>query len=163
CPAHVLLHIEHAALGLDIEAAGIEAHALADQGDLRSVRIAPDDVDEPGCASGGASDRVDEREVLGDEIIAGHRAHGCTVAMGEGGRNKSLLGSPSASSANKTPARAPSAEGSRRCRPGLGSNPQASAKARVRESRPARRSRQLEALTKVTGMVGAIVPRGRNI
>ena len=45
--AHVLLHVEHAALGLDVEAAGVEAHALADQRDLGMARIAPGDVDEP--------------------------------------------------------------------------------------------------------------------
>ena len=33
--------MQHAALGLDVETAGVEAHALADQRDARMIGIAP--------------------------------------------------------------------------------------------------------------------------
>ena len=39
--AHVLLHVEHAGRGLEIEAAGVEAHALADQRHLGIARPCP--------------------------------------------------------------------------------------------------------------------------
>ena len=45
--AHVLLHIEHGGIGLDVEPAGIEANALADQRDARMIRFAPVRVDQP--------------------------------------------------------------------------------------------------------------------
>ena len=59
--AHVLLHVEHAALGLDVEAAGIEAHALANERDLGMFRIAPGEVDQARRPRGGASDGMNER------------------------------------------------------------------------------------------------------
>ena len=39
--AHVLLHPKHALGGLDVETAGIEAHALADQRYPGSIRPGP--------------------------------------------------------------------------------------------------------------------------
>ena len=78
--AHVLLHVEHAGFGLDVEPAGVETHALADQRDLGMSRIAPADVDEPRRALGGAADRVDERKVFGEEVLAHDRAHAGAVA-----------------------------------------------------------------------------------
>ncbi len=86
--AHVLLHVQHAAFGLDIEPAGVEANALADQRDLGMGRIAPAHVDEARRLVGGAADRMDERKILGEEIgpddrpegraMPGrHRARGC--------------------------------------------------------------------------------------
>ena len=39
--AHVLLHQPHAGRGLDVQAAGVEHHALADQGDQRDGRPRP--------------------------------------------------------------------------------------------------------------------------
>ena len=65
--AHVLLHEEHAARRLDVEAAGIEADALADDGDLRMRRLAGDDIDEPRLAPRRRrpADGVDHREVRG--------------------------------------------------------------------------------------------------
>src|SRR5262249_27492321 len=77
------------------------------------------------------------------------------------GQNKSLLASSSPSSANSTPASAPSAAGRRRWRPALGSKPAASAKARARESSRSRWADQVAALTKVTGTVVAEWPRRR--
>ncbi len=44
-PAHVLLHQRHVVAGLDVEAAGVEADALADQRHLRVRRVAPGDVE----------------------------------------------------------------------------------------------------------------------
>ena len=88
-PAHVLLHVEHAALGLDVEAAGIEAYALADQRDLRRGRVAPAQIDEPRSASGGAADRMDQRKVLREEIVTDNRAQGCAVTRGK--RTRSLF------------------------------------------------------------------------
>ena len=40
-PAHVLLHQQHGAVGLEIEPAGVEAHALADQRHLGIARPCP--------------------------------------------------------------------------------------------------------------------------
>ena len=62
--AHVLLHDEHAGVGLDVEPAGIEADALADQRDFRMLGIAPAQIDQPRCARRGAADRMDQREIL---------------------------------------------------------------------------------------------------
>ena len=44
--AHVLLHVEHAGRRLEIEAAGVEAHALAHQRDLGIALLAPDEIDQ---------------------------------------------------------------------------------------------------------------------
>ena len=44
--AHVLLHQHHAARRLDVEAAGVEHDALADQRHLGRVGAPPDEVDE---------------------------------------------------------------------------------------------------------------------
>ncbi len=62
--AHVLLHVQHAGVGLDVEPAGVEADALADQRHLRMRGVAPGEVDQAGRAVRGAADRVDQREVL---------------------------------------------------------------------------------------------------
>ena len=63
--AHVLLHQQHAADGLEVEPAGVEAHALADQRHLGCAGLAPVQIDQPRRArSRGAADRVDQREVL---------------------------------------------------------------------------------------------------
>ena len=90
--AHVLLHVEHAAVGLDVEPAGVEAHALADQRDLRMRRIAPGHVDQARRAVGGAADRVDEREILLEQIVADDRADAGAVAGGERARGIFELG-----------------------------------------------------------------------
>ena len=39
--AHVLLHVAHAVGGLDVQAAGVEAHALADERQLAARRHRP--------------------------------------------------------------------------------------------------------------------------
>ena len=68
---HVLLHVEHAGVGLDVEPAGIEADALADQRDLRIAVLAPGDVDQPRRARRTGADRVNQRELLGQRVAAG--------------------------------------------------------------------------------------------
>ena len=68
--AHVLLHHLHAGGGLQVEAAGIEAHALADQRHLRRVGIAPADVDQPRRPRAGPADGMDRRVVLGEQRVA---------------------------------------------------------------------------------------------
>ncbi len=70
--AHVLLHEQHAAVGLDVEPAGVEAHALADQRHLRIARPCPSAARSGAARAriGGAADRVDQREVL---LRAGRR------------------------------------------------------------------------------------------
>ena len=68
--AHVLLHDQHRGRRLEVEAAGVEADALADQRDLRRRRIAPVQIDQARRAVGGAADRVDEREILLQQIVA---------------------------------------------------------------------------------------------
>ena len=92
--AHVLLHQQHRAFGLDVEAAGVEAHALADERHLRRRRIAPGEVDQARRAGGGAADRVDEREIAGEEIVADDHARGRAVAAGERGGRIGDLGRP---------------------------------------------------------------------
>ena len=49
-PAHILLHDQHAAGWLEIEPAGVEADALADQRYLGVGRSAPDQINQPGRA-----------------------------------------------------------------------------------------------------------------
>jgi hypothetical protein len=44
---HVLLHVEHGGVGLDVEAAGVETDAFADQRDMRMLGVAPQHVDQP--------------------------------------------------------------------------------------------------------------------
>ena len=48
--------------------------------------IAPGDVDQARRAGGGAADRVNEREVLLEQVVADDRAHICAVAMRERAR-----------------------------------------------------------------------------
>ena len=69
--AHVLLHQKHGGSRLDIEAAGVEAYALADQGDLAVTLLAPAHLDEAGSYSRGAADGMNEWEVLFDQLVAG--------------------------------------------------------------------------------------------
>ena len=62
--AHVLLHQQHAARRLDVEAAGIETDALADQRDFRMCRVAPAHIDQPRRTGGGAADGMNKRKIL---------------------------------------------------------------------------------------------------
>jgi hypothetical protein len=91
--AHVLLHDQHRRVGLDVEPAGIEAHPLADQRDLRRGRIAPADVDQARRACRRAADRVDEREIS-QQFFAGDRRDAPSVPCGEVTRRLLQLGRP---------------------------------------------------------------------
>ena len=70
--AHVLLHDQHAAFGLDVEPAGVEADALADQRDLGIGRHRPSACRSAAARGsvGGAADGMDQRKVL---LSAGRR------------------------------------------------------------------------------------------
>ena len=71
--AHVALHRQHALAGLDVEAAGVEGDALADEdhrghalgGPARGVVHA----DQPGLVDGAAADGADAAEALGLEPL----------------------------------------------------------------------------------------------
>jgi hypothetical protein len=66
--------------GLDVEAAGVEAHAFADDADLRMRRIAPLDIDQARRDSGRATDSVNGREPLLEQIVADDHAMSRSVA-----------------------------------------------------------------------------------
>ncbi len=68
--AHVLLHEAHAVVGLQVEPAGIEAHALADHREARMLRVAPANLEQARRTRGGASHGVDRGEVLRQQIVA---------------------------------------------------------------------------------------------
>ena len=68
---------------LDVEAAGIEGDALADEGHLRSALLAPGEVDEPRRRRGGAADGVDHREILLQQLVADDALERGAVALGE--------------------------------------------------------------------------------
>ena len=85
-PAHVLLHEPHRFARFQVEPAGVEADALADQRDVRAG-FSPCHVDEPWRAVGGAPDGVDHREVPLQQRLAGdHLDPGamlcCQIARG---------------------------------------------------------------------------------
>ena len=63
--AHVLLHQRHGARRLDVEPAGIEADALADDGHLGRVLRAPAEIDQAWRPVAGAAHGVDHREIVG--------------------------------------------------------------------------------------------------
>ena len=69
--AHVLLHVAHAVGRLDVQAAGVEAHALADQGDMRQSARAPTQCDQARCPVRSAADRVDGGEIPCQQFVAG--------------------------------------------------------------------------------------------
>ena len=68
--AHVLLHPAHAVGGLEVEAAGVEAHALAHEHQLRVIRLAPAQFEQPRRAVAGAAHRVDGGEVRRKQFVA---------------------------------------------------------------------------------------------
>ena len=80
--AHVLLHELHAGGGLEVEAAGIEANALAHQSDPRPP-AAPAEIDQPRRLGARPADRVDRRIVLLEQGIAGDHADPAAVGLGE--------------------------------------------------------------------------------
>ena len=83
--AHVLLHQQHPGGRLDVEAAGIEADALADDGDLAIAGIAPGEINEARSAvrRRGGADRVDQREVGGQQCVANYLGEADSVSGGQ--------------------------------------------------------------------------------
>ena len=81
---HVLLHQQHPAARLDVQAAGIEADALADDCDLRVLFIAPVQFDHARrvAARGGAADPVDHRKAALQSVAAGYLELGA-VGLGD--------------------------------------------------------------------------------
>ena len=88
---HILFHVEHAAIGLDIEPAGVEANTFADQCDLRVAGLAPGDVDQSWLSCRTGSDRVHERKVFRERIAAGDPYLGA-VPPGEGATGRFQFG-----------------------------------------------------------------------
>ena len=80
--AHVLFHVEHAGVVLDVEAAGVEADALADKSHLRIGLLAPDDVDQAGAARRTLAYGVNQRKFLG-QPVAGDNLDPGAVLLGE--------------------------------------------------------------------------------
>jgi hypothetical protein len=70
CAAHVFLHFEHRLARLEIEAARIEADALADERDLRRGLVAPAQIDQAGRAIARPSHKVNGRVVVAEQIVA---------------------------------------------------------------------------------------------
>src|SRR5262252_9799554 len=77
-----------------IAAARIEAHALANERDLGMARLTPGEIDEARGARGGAADRVNERKILLEQVLADDRAHLGAVARRERARGRFELSRP---------------------------------------------------------------------
>ena len=78
--AHVLLHQAHGVAGLEIEAAAVEAHALAHQHHQRVIGVAPAQVDQARRGGAGAAHGVDGVEAVTQQRIArGYRAAGAVA------------------------------------------------------------------------------------
>ena len=80
---HVLLHVEHAARRLDVEAAGIETHTLADQRHLRCILRSPSEVDQPWRPGGRATDRVDHWKIALQQRVSRGDLHDRAIPGGE--------------------------------------------------------------------------------
>ena len=98
--AHVLLHVAHARRGLDVQPAGVEHHALADQRQvgrvLASRAAAPGDLDHAGRASGsgGAPDGVDGGVVALQQRVPRHDVDVGPVGLSHRARGGLDLGRP---------------------------------------------------------------------
>src|SRR3546814_10466798 len=75
---------------LEVEATGIEADALADQGQSGMFRVAPDEVDQARQAVRGAADRMHHRVILFQQFVADDAVElGATdQRRGAGGRSE---------------------------------------------------------------------------
>jgi hypothetical protein len=82
---HVLFHQQHRRRRLDVEAAGVEHDALADERDLGMLRLAPAQIDQPRHPRRRLPHRVHERKVLFQQIVADDGAHRGAEALGESG------------------------------------------------------------------------------
>ena len=81
--AHVLLHQAHVAARLEIQAAAVEANALANQRHFRRVAVAPAQVDQTGRRSAGGTHRVNGVHAAARQFVAGRRLHNRAVARGK--------------------------------------------------------------------------------
>ena len=93
-PAHVFLHIQHGRVRLDVETAGIEAHALADQRHTRMMRFAPGQIDQPRRPRGGTAHGVDQRKILFQQIVTGDHVDAGVVLRRHRARRIFELGRP---------------------------------------------------------------------
>ncbi len=92
--AHVLFHQLHIGGRFQIESAGIEADALADQRHARRPGPAPNQVDQSRRASGRrrAADRVHGRIAFFEQGVADDLGHARAVAAGERARGGGQIG-----------------------------------------------------------------------
>ena len=102
--AHVLLHVPHVVAGLDVEAPGVEADALADQRDLGMLGIAPGDINQAWRFVAGPADGMNggdrgsidlEFQQLKAEINRigdGTEYNGMKLINGQRAKNLSALG-----------------------------------------------------------------------
>ena len=68
---------------LDVEPAGIEADALADQRDARVIRLPPGQVDQPRRPRGGAANRMNERKIVPQQVVANRGVNVRAVLAGQ--------------------------------------------------------------------------------
>ena len=78
--------------GLDVEPAGIEADALADERDARMIRLAPGQIDQARLPRGGPADRMNEREILPQQIVADRGSDAGAVLGGKRARGLFEIG-----------------------------------------------------------------------
>ncbi len=81
--AHVLFHVAHAIGRLQIQPAGVEAHALADQHQMRMRRVAPLQLDQSRRAMRGAPHGMDGGEVLRQQRVADDRIDLCAMRLSQ--------------------------------------------------------------------------------
>ena len=92
--AHVLLHVAHAVVGLDVQATGVEAHALADDNDMRMRRVAPTQFDQPRRAMRCAADCVDRRKIRRKQLVADLRLDFAAISLRQSQRDRFEFGRP---------------------------------------------------------------------
>ncbi len=80
---HVLLHPQHAGGRLQVQATGIKAHALADQGQARMAVIAPVQLDQARGTMTGAANGVDGGKVLLQQRFALDHADRAAMPAGQ--------------------------------------------------------------------------------
>ena len=83
--AHVLLHNTHAIAALDVQAAGIERDALADERDFRVPGLTPFQFEEARRFGGGAAHGVDHRIVRCEQRVANDSGEPGAEAFRQGG------------------------------------------------------------------------------
>ncbi len=81
--AHVLFHVAHAIGRLQVQAAGVEAHALANQRQMRRTGGAPAQHDQARRAVRGAAYRMDGGEVHLQQFVAGNHFQLAAMRIGQ--------------------------------------------------------------------------------